>query len=258
MDPGFHNRRVIIGGIPIMSLSREEWVRGMIADCRLNNDRRALPKFMTSANGHVISRYARDSKFQALIKQADGIDADGMSVVFASRWLTDTPLPRRVATTDYFHDAAAAAAKYGISFFLLGATKEENIKAVSNICNMYPDLKISGYHHGSFDYADESEIVKEILLSRTDILWVGLGLPREHDFIVRNRHRLRGVTWAKTCGGLLNFLSGTNRRAPEWMQDRGVEWLYRVIREPKRLFWRYFSTNAHAIYVMLTQSGSDY
>lgn len=238
-----------------MSLSREEWVRWMITDC-LNNNSRALPKFMTSANGHVISRYARDAKFQALIRQADGIDADGMSLVFASRWLTDSPLPERVATTDYFHDAAVAAAKYGISFFLLGATEEENIRAVSNICNMHPGLKISGYHHGFFDCANESEIAKEIVACRTNILWVGLGLPREHDFIVRNRHRLRGVAWAKTCGGLFNFLSGTNKRAPEWMQDVGAEWLYRMILEPRRLFWRYFSTNAHAIYVMLTQSRS--
>jgi exopolysaccharide biosynthesis WecB/TagA/CpsF family protein len=211
---------------------------------------------MTSANGHVISRCARDPTFHALIKQADAIDADGMSVVFASQWLTDSPLSGRVATTDYFHDAAAAAAKYGISFFLLGATPEENERAVSKIRDLYPRLRIAGYHHGFFGINDEKRLVIEITQSRTDILWVGLGVPREHEFITRNRRRLRGVTWAKSCGGLFNFLSETNRRAPEWMQVAGLEWLHRVMLEPKRLFWRYFSTNVHAIYTMLRQSSS--
>jgi N-acetylglucosaminyldiphosphoundecaprenol N-acetyl-beta-D-mannosaminyltransferase len=254
--PEFNYAKVTIGSIPIMALSREEWVRLMITDCRRNKDRRELPKFMTSANGQVISRCARDPTFQALIKQADAIDADGMSVVFASRLLTGSPLPERVATTDFFHDAAAAATQHGISFFLLGATREENKKAVSKIRDLYPELKIAGYHHGFFDADEENKILREIRVSRTDILWVGLGIPREHEFIMRNRYKLRGVAWAKSCGGLFNFLSGTNRRAPKWMQVAGLEWSHRVMLEPKRLLWRYFSTNGHAIYQMLRRSSS--
>lgn len=251
------NRKVVIGHIPITVLSRREWVRLMVTDCRLNKDRGGLPKFMTSANGHVISRCARDPTFRALINQADAIDADGMSVVFASRWLTDSPLPGRVATTDYFHDAAAAAAKYGISFFLLGATREENYKAVAKVRYLYPRLRIAGYHHGFFDVDEENRIVRKINLSRADILWVGLGVPKEQEFIIRNRHKLCGITWVKSCGGLFNFLSGTNRRAPKWLQVAGLEWLHRAVLEPKRLLWRYFRTNGHAMYVMLRHSSSD-
>lgn len=249
--------KVVIGDIPIAMLSRAEWVRLMVMDCRLNDQRGGLPKFITSANGHVISRCARDPTFHALIKQADAIDADGMSVVLASRWLTDSPLPERVATTDFFHDAAAAAAKYGISFFLLGGTRQENERAASRIRDLYPRLRIAGYHHGFFGIDEENRIARKITSSRTDILWVGLGVPGEHEFIIRNRHRLVGVTWAKSCGGLFNFLSGTNRRAPQWMQVFGLEWLHRLSLEPQRLFWRYFSTNGHATYVMIRHSSSD-
>jgi N-acetylglucosaminyldiphosphoundecaprenol N-acetyl-beta-D-mannosaminyltransferase len=248
--------RVTVGRIPITRRSRQQWVHSMVEDCRHPRSMNCVPKFVTSANGHVISLYARDRQFRATLDQADAIDADGMPLVFASRWLTRLPLPERVATTDFFHDAAEAASKHGISFFLLGSTEEENRKAVSEVSRCYPDLQIAGRHHGYFREQDEDEIVKEILNAKTDVLWVGLGVPLEHIFIVRNVNKLRGVAWVKSCGGLINFLSGTSRRAPSWMQTYGLEWAHRVIQEPRRLFWRYFTTNAHAIYLILAYTSS--
>jgi len=88
-----------------------------------------------------------------------------------------------------------------------------------------------------------------------DILWVSMGVPREQQFIVRNRHRLTSVGVIKTSGGLFDWLSGSRPRAPVWMQNAGLEWLWRVWLEPKRLGWRYLKTNPLAAYLLLTRSG---
>ena len=86
------------------------------------------------------------------------------------------------------------------------------------------------------------------------MIWVGLGVPFEQAFAVRNKRRLKGG-WLVTAGGCFNFVAGDYTRAPQWMQHAGLEWLYRLSREPRRLFWRYAVTNPHAIYLMLTRSG---
>lgn len=211
------------------------------------------PWLISSANGHVLSRYASDPEFQRLMTQMDAVDADGMPLVLASRILSDEPLPERVATTDFFHDAAAAAERTGLTFFLLGGTADENAAARAKAASLYPQLKIHG-HHGYFSRGEEPEIIARIRACKTDVLWVGLGVPAEQSFAVRNANALTGLTWIKTCGGLFNFLSGTAPRAPEWMQAMGLEWLYRLSREPRRLFWRYACTNTHCIWLFLKEA----
>jgi len=87
------------------------------------------------------------------------------------------------------------------------------------------------------------------------VLWVGLGVPLEYEFCERNRDRLK-AGWIVTCGGCFNFATGAYRRAPEWMQRTGLEWLHRLWREPKRLFWRYAVTNPLAIFLLLTRTAA--
>jgi N-acetylglucosaminyldiphosphoundecaprenol N-acetyl-beta-D-mannosaminyltransferase len=205
---------------------------------------------MTSANGFVMSLYARDSNFKKLLDQADGIDADGMPLVLASRMYARAPLPERVATTDFFHVAARFAERAGISFFLLGSTEEDNRAAAQHVRAAYPQLKIVGRHHGYITQAEEKTVVQQVAAAKPDVLWVGMGVPREHEFIVRNRTRLVGVSWIKSCGGLFKFLSGRDRRAPQWVQELCLEWGFRLAREPRRLFMRYYRTNAHAVYLI--------
>ena len=105
--------------------------------------------------------------------------------------------------------------------------------------------------HGFFTDADLDGVVDGIRAARPDVLWIGVGRPRQERLAVELRDRLTGVTWIKTCGGLFDFLSGRASRAPDWMQRLGLEWLYRMGLEPRRLFWRYAVTNPHAIYRML-------
>jgi exopolysaccharide biosynthesis WecB/TagA/CpsF family protein len=244
---------VEVGRMLIARLDRAATADVIVAEAvrRRSKPRRMLPAYFTSANGHVLSLVATSGLASWLFAEADLISADGQPMVLASRWLTKTPLPERVATTDLFHDVAARAIGHDLSFYFLGASPEENARAVERVRARYPDLRIAGARDGYFSRSDEPAITKEIAKLRPDVLWVAMGVPREQEFIIRNRRLLRGVGVAKTSGGLFNFLSGTQRRAPAWMQTGGIEWLHRVVLEPRRLLWRYATTNLHASYLLL-------
>jgi exopolysaccharide biosynthesis WecB/TagA/CpsF family protein len=249
-------KEVIVGGIKIACLSRCELADLMVEDClaaRMIPSH--TPKLVFSANGNSIARFAAEGEFRAQYADADIVHADGQPVVFASRLLTDAPIPERSATTDYFLDAAEAAQKTGLRFFLLGATEEVNARCAAILSARYPGLEIVGRRNGYFTRADEPAICEQINASGADIVWVGLGVPLEHGFCTRNKHRLR-AGWLVTCGGCFNFVTGDYSRAPEWMQAVGLEWLYRMAREPRRLFWRYAVTNPQALFLMLTRTVS--
>jgi len=242
-------KRVFIGGLPITKTNRIGMAQQFLSDFRGNHDRKSLPRYSTSANGHVLALAEGDIEFRKMVLEADHIDADGMSLVIASRILARDRLPERIATTDFIHDVARIVEKHDVRFYFLGATPANNAKAVDVLRAAYPWLTITG-HHGFFNRTDEKSILTSIQSFKPDILWVGLGVPREHEFVVRNRDKLCGITWIKTCGGLFDFLAGARRRAPLWVQNIGLEWLWRMAQEPARLGPRYWSTNGAALRLM--------
>ena len=245
---------VIVGGLRTACLTRGALARMMVQDClAARQDRHRHPRLVFASNGHAIALAARDKAFRSVFEQADIIHADGQAAVFASRLLTRTPIPERSATTDFIHDAAKAAVQYGLRFFLLGATEEANAEATRVLRQSYPGLQIVGRRHGYFSELDEDALCDEINLTQPDVIWVGLSVPREYEFAVRNRARL-DAGWLVTRGGCFNFVTGTYRRAPAWMQALGLEWLFRLAREPRRLFWRYAVTNPIAIFLLLTRT----
>jgi N-acetylglucosaminyldiphosphoundecaprenol N-acetyl-beta-D-mannosaminyltransferase len=245
---------VRIGGMNVLALSRSAWAEALVGTATRTQRPGERPYFFTSANGNVLSRYAGSKAFRDLVDQADAIDADGMPMVYVSRWLTKTPIPERCATTDFFHDVAAAATDRDVSFYLLGGTEEINAAAAAKVQMRYPNLRIAGHRNGYFDAKDEAAVVAAINRANPDILWVGLGVPHEHAFVVRNRAALTGVGVIKTCGGLFDFLAGKSVRAPAWMQAMALEWAYRLYLEPRRLLWRYAKTNAHALWLLATRT----
>jgi N-acetylglucosaminyldiphosphoundecaprenol N-acetyl-beta-D-mannosaminyltransferase len=247
--------RVLVGGIDTACLSRDALARTMLHDClSARADGQRQPKLVFASNGHVIATAARDKSFRAVFQQADIVHADGQAAVFASR-MTDSPIPERSATTDFIHDASKIAAQHGLRFFLLGSTDETNAEAVRRLRLAYPGLQIVGRRHGYFSRDDEKNICDEINLTLPDVIWVGLSVPLEYEFSVRNKTRLR-AGWLVTCGGCYNFVTGAHKRAPRWMQAAGLEWLFRLALEPKRLFWRYAVTNPLAIFLLLTRTSS--
>ena len=244
-----------IGGLPIAVIDRARSAALMVDTALARRNSAQRPLVFTSANGQVLSMCARDAGIRDLFLDADLIHADGMPLVFVSRFL-NTPLQERVATTDLYHDTALVAQQRGASIYLLGATKAVVDQAVRRTRELYPNLKIAGYNSGYFRRdGDEERIIADINHARPDILWLGLGAPAEQSFAARNRDRLHGVGLIKTSGGLFDFVSGKNTRAPAWMQRLGLEWVYRIYLEPRRLAGRYLMTNPHAIFLLLTRTG---
>ena len=247
---------IILGGLKTACLTRDELARLMLVDClKARTVEVHAPKLVFASNGHGIALAAQDKTFHETFSQADIMHVDGQSAVWASRLLTNTPVPERSATTDFIHDAAKVGAEHGLRFFLLGATEEANAEAARILSETYPGLQIVGRLHGYFSEYDEDEIVDEINLTQPDVIWVGLSVPREYEFAVRNKTRLK-AGWLVTCGGCFNFVTGDYKRAPAWMQAAGLEWLYRLAREPKRLFWRYAVTNPLAVFLLLTRTNA--
>jgi N-acetylglucosaminyldiphosphoundecaprenol N-acetyl-beta-D-mannosaminyltransferase len=243
-----------IGGLPIAVIDRARSAELMVDVALARRGER--PLIFTSANGQVLSMCARDPELRELFLATDLIHADGMPMVFVSRLFSATPLPERVATTDLFHDVASAAQRCGASIYMLGATKASMQQAAQRVRELYPQLEIAGFSSGYLRRdGDEERIIAEINDRRPDILWLGLGAPAEQLFAMRNRDRLSGVGLIKTSGGLFDFISGKNARAPAWMQRVGLEWAYRIYQEPRRLAGRYLLTNPHALFLLLTQTG---
>lgn len=248
--------RVLVGGLKTARLSRMDLVQLMVADCaNARTDARHVPKLVFTANGHSVALAAMRDSFRRLLDEADIVHADGQPIVFASRLLTATPIPERSATTDFLFDAAKAAQAHGLRFYLLGGTEEVNARCAQNLCRLFPGLILAGRRNGYFARDDEADLCADINRSGADIVWVGLGVPLEQEFCRRNRDRLT-AGWLITCGGCFNFVAGTYRRAPQWMQTAGLEWLYRLWREPGRLWRRYAFTNPLAALLLFVSTAA--
>jgi N-acetylglucosaminyldiphosphoundecaprenol N-acetyl-beta-D-mannosaminyltransferase len=248
--------RITLGGLRIAVLDLEQTADFMI---NLVFPRRQLarPLYLTSANGEVLARCSTEPMTDSLFRAADLINADGQPLVTVSRLKSSLPLPERVATTDLFHVVARKAEATGLTFYMFGADEAENTAAVASIRTMYPKLRIVGHCHGYLRGDELRAKVDEINELAPDYLWVALGVPYEQAFVAEFAPRLDKVGVIKTAGGLFNFLSGSRRRAPRWMQDAGLEWAWRIWLEPRRLFWRYLTTNPRALYLLLNQSRSS-
>jgi exopolysaccharide biosynthesis WecB/TagA/CpsF family protein len=248
--------RISLGGLRLAVLDMEQTANFMI-DAVLPQRRSGRPLFLTSANGEVLARCSTEPQTERLFRAADLINADGQPLVTISRLRSRTPLPERVATTDLFHAVARKAQAAGLSFYLLGAEEKENAAAVARIRQTYPNLRILGRCHGYLRGNDLRAKVDQINRLAPDYLWLALGVPAEQVFVREFMPRLSNVGVIKTSGGLFNFLSGSRARAPRWMQRAGLEWAWRIWLEPRRLFWRYLTTNPRALYLLLNEDGAS-
>jgi N-acetylglucosaminyldiphosphoundecaprenol N-acetyl-beta-D-mannosaminyltransferase len=245
--------RISLGGLRLAVLDIEQTANFMI-DMVFPQRKVARPLYLTSANGEVLARCSTEPVTGRLFRAADLINADGQPLVTLSKLKTLTPLPERVATTDLFHSVARKAAANGLTFYLFGADEKENAAAVAKVRKTYPELRIVGRCHGYLKDEALRAKIEEINALAPDYLWVSLGVPYEQAFVEQFTPLLANVGVIKTSGGLFNFLSGSRTRAPRWMQNWGLEWAWRIWLEPRRLFWRYLTTNPRALYLLLSKS----
>lgn len=244
---------VKIGGIPTARLSRRELANLLLAKSVKHS--RKGSSLLFDVNGHGLALALFDKKYHDNLLKADVIHADGEPMVTASRLLTDTPVPERSATTDMFHDVAEMAQHEGKTFYLLGGQQETVDECARIMREQYPALKIVGARNGYFTQEQEAEVCEAINRSGADIVWVGLGKPKEQDFCVRNRDRIN-AGWLVTCGGCFNYVTGHYPRAPLWMQRYSLEWLHRLATQPRKLGWRYLTTTPVALYLLFTRTSA--
>lgn len=236
-----------VGGVPTAIVSEAGLINLMLEDCATYRaGDLAEPVTVLDVNGHGMSIYAQDSEYADAINAASIVHADGQFIIWASKLGKGGVVPERTATTDLFLVAAEAAAQNGLRIFLLGAT-DETVSACAKILEQdYPGLLIAGYRNGYFTDKEESDIISEINACDADIVWVGLGKPKEQIFTQRVQSQLN-CAWIGTCGGCYNFVVGSYSRAPVWMQKAGLEWLHRMATGPRYLIMRYIYRNTHAI-----------
>lgn len=255
LPPSKSYAEVIAGGLRTACVRRGDLAELMLRECRQARAADARPKLVFHVNGQALSLVARDRELRRAYELADHVHADGQAAVFASRLLASPSIPERSPVTDFFHDAAATARDAGLRFYLLGGTEEDNAACATAMRRRYPGLVIAGRRNGYFTQEQEEEICKAITTADADVVWVGLGIPLQESFCIRNRKRIK-AGWLVAAGGCFNYVSGRYGRAPLWMQRSGLEWLYRLVREPRRLFLRYALTNPHALYLLLTRTRS--
>jgi N-acetylglucosaminyldiphosphoundecaprenol N-acetyl-beta-D-mannosaminyltransferase len=184
-------------------------------------------------NAHVINLTYHYPEFLKALRQADLLYADGASLILASRFL-GTPLPEKLTTTDIWPRLCELALARGYRFFLLGGEPGLAERAASKALSEYPGLPLVGAHHGYCDFQDEN-LLAEINAARPDILWVGMGDPRQTFWAAARRQQLQ-VGLVLTCGGMFKIISGElERLSPKWRKN-GCEWVYRLWQEPAT--WR--------------------
>jgi N-acetylglucosaminyldiphosphoundecaprenol N-acetyl-beta-D-mannosaminyltransferase len=192
-------------------------------------------------NAAKLVNMRRDAALRQDVLSSDLILADGMSVVWASRLLR-RPLPERVTGIDLMLGMLRRGAAMGHHVYCLGATQEVLDRVAARIATDYPGLVMAGRHHGYFGPDEEPTVAAAISNARADILLVAMTSPRKEHFMARWGDQL-GVPVCHGVGGSFDILAGKVRRAPERWQRLGLEWLYRVGQEPRRLWRRYLVTN---------------
>ena len=198
------------------------------------------PHRIATANVDFVVRARHDSTFASILNQNDLVACDGTPLVWASRWFGKA-LPERVAGSDLTPRLLEEAARRGWRVYFLGGAPEVLTAAVENVKKTHPGLAIAGYESPPYqplEAMDHAGICERIRASRADIVFVSFGCPKQERWIDLN-YRDCGASVCIGVGATIDFLAGSMRRAPRWMQRIGAEWIFRLAQEPRRLFKRY-------------------
>ncbi|WP_449555475.1 WecB/TagA/CpsF family glycosyltransferase [Lactococcus lactis] len=197
--------------------------------------------YVVTPNVDHIVQLEKDSELQKVYKNADLILADGKPLIWISNYYK-TPIKEKVSGSDLFPLLCEMAGKKGYKMFFLGAAEGVAARAATNLKKRYSNLEVAGVYSPPFGFEENEEEVEKILQmiikSNVDILIVGLGAPKQEKFIFKYHDRLK-VPISLGLGASLDFEAGNIKRAPKWMQKSGLEWLFRITQDPRRMFKRY-------------------
>jgi len=204
----------------------------------------------TVVNAGKIVAMHENPELKESVVNADIINADGQAVIWASKFLGQ-PLKERVAGIDLMEKLVELAFLKGYKVFFFGAKEEIVKKVVNRYSVQYTSSIIAGYRNGYFKKEEEREIAIQIADSKANILFVAISSPTKENFLYQNKDILKNVNFTMGVGGSFDVVAGVVKRAPMWMQKSGLEWLFRVYQEPRRMFKRYLIGNAKFIKLIL-------
>jgi N-acetylglucosaminyldiphosphoundecaprenol N-acetyl-beta-D-mannosaminyltransferase len=243
--------RVNICGIEIDKYSFDKVVGKIVSHCLA----KGVPEYVVTPNAMHILALQKDADFRDIYRQSFLVVPDGVSLLWAAKFL-QTPLNGRVNGTDLFERLCAIASEKGLKIFLLGGRPGAAEKAQEVLQTRHPNLAIVGTYCPSYGFEkrpEELELINsKIKAVAPDILFVGLGAPKQEKWIARNYLSLQ-VPVSLGIGVSFELVADMVSRAPVWMQKAGLEWLFRLIVEPQRLWKRYVLGNPTFIWLVLKQ-----
>ena len=203
-------------------------------------------------NVDKLVKASRDPDLRRIVNECALVNADGMPVVWASR-LLGKPLKERVAGIDLFEALMRRAGEKGWRVFLLGA-REEVVAAVADTYRRrYPELAIAGWRNGYWTVDEEAQVAAQVRAGSADLLFVAISSPKKEQFLGRWQAEMR-IPFAMGVGGTFDVAIGRVRRAPRWMRRAGLEWFYRFLQEPRRMFRRYFIDDLAFIWLFIKEA----
>jgi N-acetylglucosaminyldiphosphoundecaprenol N-acetyl-beta-D-mannosaminyltransferase len=239
-------KKVDILGIPVNAFTMEDLL-GVI-DARIASRKRLL---MGVVNAAKIVNARKNAELMRSVKQADLVLADGAPVVWLSHML-GTPLPQRLAGIDIMYRMLERASKQHFRVYFLGAKTEVVQRVVAVSASRYPNLVVAGYKDGYFSNGEDKAVAQTIKESRADILFVAMPSPQKENFLAK-WFDFMDVPVCHGVGGSFDVMAGFTKRAPLWMQNCGLEWFYRLIQEPRRMWKRYMITNTIFIFLSIIE-----
>jgi N-acetylglucosaminyldiphosphoundecaprenol N-acetyl-beta-D-mannosaminyltransferase len=250
--PGVHQRRrVVLDGVALDGCSEHDAVVTTVMSARAGRG-----GWIVTVNVDILRSLRRDAALRRLVSQASLVVADGMPLVWAAR-LRDEPLAGRVTGASLIFSLVAAAAEADLSVYLLGGPPGSAAAAADVFVHSHPALRVVGTDSPPMGFEGDATAVGRVfdgvVEAGPDIVFCGLGFPKQEQVILRLRRALP-CTWFVGCGAAIAFASGFRRRAPDWMQDRGLEWVHRLGAEPRRLFRRYVIDDAPYATAVLARS----
>lgn len=239
--------KISILGVPVDNLTMDETVNHIIDAV---HNRKQIHQ--TAVNAYILTMLKKDSLLKESILSSDLINADGQSVVWASKFL-GTPLKERVTGIDLMEKLIEISKKKKYTAFFLGA-KPEVVKKVAEKCGFGESNSIvAGYKDGYFKDEEQESIARYIADSKPNFLFVAITSPKKEIFLHKHKAILKDINLTMGVGGSFDVYSGLINRAPHWMQKSGLEWLYRMIQEPRRMWKRYTLNSIHFIFLVLLQ-----
>ncbi|MCU0524310.1 MAG: WecB/TagA/CpsF family glycosyltransferase [Elainella sp. Prado103] len=240
--PAPHRVQILHGQFDALSTSETvDWAMRLIQSGQRG--------YLCTVNVAILMMMQSNDRLRQFVEKAALIVADGQPLIWVSHWFS-CPLPERVTGIDLIDELCARAAQENVGIYLLGATSEVITTAATNLQARYPELHICGFDDGYFKLDQAEARVKAVRESGAQILFVAMGVPRQEQFLEENWSEL-GVNLAIGVGGSFDVIAGIRHRAPFWVQEVGLEWLYRLLQEPGRLWKRYLVTNSQFVYQVI-------